>query len=76
MSDPKIDKAKGKFKETVGKISGNKRMETEGQIEQASASTREKVAEVKDAVAEAVGNVLDRAGAVAQEIKDKVSGKD
>ncbi len=38
MSDPKIDKAKGQIKEVVGKITGDKRLETEGQVEQAGAT--------------------------------------
>ena len=39
MSDPKIDKAKGQIKEVVGKITGDKRLETEGQVEQAGAKS-------------------------------------
>ena len=75
MSDPKIDKAKGQIKEAVGKVTGDKQLETEGQVEQASATVREKAAEIKADVAEAVGNVFERAGAVAANIKDKVTGK-
>jgi uncharacterized protein YjbJ (UPF0337 family) len=71
MSDPKIDKAKGKIKETIGKVTGDKQLETEGQIEQASATVREKVADA----AEAVGNAIEKAGLVASGIKDKVTGK-
>jgi uncharacterized protein YjbJ (UPF0337 family) len=75
MSDPKIDKAKGQIKEAVGKVTGDKHLETEGQVEQASATVRENAAEITADVAEAVGNVIDRAGAVAANIKDKVTGK-
>ena len=75
MSDPKIDKAKGQIKEAVGKVTGDKQLETEGQVEQASATVREKAAKIAADVAEAVGNVIDRAGAVAANIKDKVTGK-
>jgi uncharacterized protein YjbJ (UPF0337 family) len=75
MSDPKIDKAKGQIKEAVGKVTGDKQLETEGQVEQASATVREKAAEITADVAEAVGNAIDRAGAVAANIKDKVIGK-
>ena len=41
MSDPKIDKAKGQIKEAVGKVTGDKQLETEGKVEQASATVRE-----------------------------------
>ena len=75
MSDPRIDKAKGQIKEAVGKVTGDKQLETEGQVEQASATVREKAAEITADVAGAVGNVIDRAGAVAANIKDKVTGK-
>ena len=75
MSDPRIDKAKGQIKEAVGKVTGDKQLEAEGQVEQASATVREKAAEITADVAEAVGNVIGRAGAVAANIKDKVTGK-
>ena len=75
MSDPKIDKAKGQIKAAVGKVTGDKQLETEGQVEQIGAAVREKATKVKGDVAEAVGNVLERAGAVAATIKDKVKGK-
>jgi uncharacterized protein YjbJ (UPF0337 family) len=75
MSDPKIDKAKGQIKEAVGKITGDKQLETEGQVEQAGATVREKAAEIKSDVAEAVGNAVERVGSVASDIKDKLTGK-
>jgi uncharacterized protein YjbJ (UPF0337 family) len=75
MSDPKIDKAKGKIKAAVGKVTGDQQLEAEGQLEQAGATVREKACEIKADVAEAVGNAIERAGAVAANIKDKVTGK-
>ena len=75
MSDPKIDKAKGQIKEAVGKVTGDKQLEAEGQIEQASATVREKAADLKADVAEAVGNAIERVGSVAADLKDKVTGK-
>ncbi|MDG4548977.1 MAG: CsbD family protein [Candidatus Contendobacter sp.] len=75
MSDPRIDKAKGKIKEAVGKVTGDRQLEAEGQIEQASATVREKAADLKADVAEAVGNVIERVGSVAADLKDKVTGK-
>lgn len=73
MSDPRIDKAKGQIKEAVGKVTGDQQLETEGKVEQASATVREKAAEITADVAEAVGNVIGRAGAVAANIKDKAT---
>jgi uncharacterized protein YjbJ (UPF0337 family) len=75
MSDPKIDKAKGQIKEVVGKITGDKQLEAEGQVEQAGATVREKAAEITSGVAEAVGNAVERAGSVTGHIKDKLTGK-
>jgi uncharacterized protein YjbJ (UPF0337 family) len=75
MSDPGIDKAKGQIKEAVGKVTGDQQLEAEGQIEQASATVREKAAEVKTDVAEAIGNAIERVGSVAADLKDKLTGK-
>ena len=75
MSDPKIDKAKGQIKEAVGKITGDKQLQAEGQIEQVNATVREKAADLKADVAEAVGNVIERVSSVAADLKDKVTGK-
>lgn len=75
MSDPKMDKAKGKIKEAVGKVTGNQQLEAEGQMEQVSAKVREKAADIKADVAEAVGGAFERAGSIVSDLKDKVSGK-
>ena len=75
MSNPNIDKAKGQIKEAVGKATGDQQLEAEGQIEQASATVREKAADLKAEVTEAVGNVIERVGSVAADLKDKVTGK-
>lgn len=68
-------KAKGQIKETVGKLTGDQQLEAEGQIDQASATMREKAADLKAEVAEAVGNAIERVGSVAADLKDKVTGK-
>ena len=75
MSDPKIDKAKGQIKEAVGKVTGDQQLEAEGKVEQASATVREKAADIKAGVAEAVGNVIERVGSAAADLKDKVTDK-
>ena len=76
MSDPKIDKAKGQIKEAVGKVTGDQQLEAEGQLEQAGATVREKAADLKANVAEAVGSAIKRASTIASDIKDKMTGKD
>lgn len=75
MSNPAIDKAKGQIKETVGKVTGNQQLETEGQVEQVSAAVREKAADIKAGIAEAVGNMIERVGTAASDIRDKVTSK-
>jgi len=75
MSDPKIDKAKGQVKEAVGKVTGDKSLETEGKVEQASATVREKVADLAADVTEAVENVIERVSEAASDLKDKITGK-
>jgi uncharacterized protein YjbJ (UPF0337 family) len=73
MSNAKVDKAAGLGKETLGKVTGNKKLENEGKLEQASASVREAASEVAGNVSGAVGKVIDSVGSVAERIKDKLS---
>ncbi|MEV0095809.1 CsbD family protein [Streptomyces sp. NPDC050738] len=47
MGESAMDKAKGKAKEMVGKVTGDKRTETEGQVDQAKGSMREVVENVR-----------------------------
>ncbi|QLQ24213.1 MAG: CsbD family protein [Dechloromonas sp.] len=75
MGNTKVDKAAGLAKETLGKATGNKRLENEGKLEQAGASIRETAGEVADSVSGAVGKAIDSVGSAAERIKDKLSGK-
>ena len=45
-----IDKAKGSVKETVGKATGNRKLEMEGKIDKAKGSARSVLGNVKDAL--------------------------
>lgn len=45
-----IDDAKGKIKETVGDATGNKDLEREGKVDQASGKVKGAVDKVKDAI--------------------------
>lgn len=71
MSDPKIDKLKGKAKEAVGKLIGDDKLKRKGQAERASAEVRETIAEVREKIGHVMENAIDRAGATAGSIKGK-----
>jgi uncharacterized protein YjbJ (UPF0337 family) len=46
------DKVKGSVKDTVGSMTGNKRMQAEGKIDKAKGAVRQTVGDVKDKVGE------------------------
>ena len=46
----KVHRAKGKIKEVVGRVAGNRRLEAEGKSENFSGKVQEKVGEVKKTV--------------------------
>jgi len=48
------DKAKGAIKETAGKVSGDKELETEGKIDKAKGDLHNAAGDVKDAVKKVV----------------------
>ena len=50
MTDQRVDKAKGRVKEAVGSLTGNKELKDEGKADQAGASVKEKVDNAVDAV--------------------------
>ncbi len=47
-------KIKGSIEKTVGKLVGNKKLETEGKIDVAAGNVRKAVSEAKDVVRDAV----------------------
>ena len=51
-----IDKVKGKIKQAAGAISGDKKLEGEGKVDEAKGAVKGAVEEVKHAVKEAVKN--------------------
>ena len=51
---------KGKAKETVGDATGNEQLEAEGKLDQAKASVKDKVEDVKDAAAEKFNSMTDK----------------
>ena len=48
--EEKIDQAKGAAKESVGKLTGDKKIEKEGVAEKAAAKVKEVAEDVKDAI--------------------------
>ena len=55
--EEKIDQAKGAVKETVGKLTGDKKIEKEGAAEQVAAKVKEVAEDAKDAVEGAIEGV-------------------
>jgi uncharacterized protein YjbJ (UPF0337 family) len=47
------DKAKGAIKDTAGKLTGDKKLETEGKFDKAKGAAHETAGDVKDAVRKA-----------------------
>ncbi|MEW1700412.1 CsbD family protein [Streptomyces sp. NPDC093249] len=53
MRKSAMDKGKGKIKETVGKVTGNERMEAEGRTDQVKGKVREVGEKARDRVRKA-----------------------
>ena len=52
-----VDKAIGKSKEAVGHVTGDKKLETQGKVDQAKGAIHNKVGDAKDAGKEAIDSV-------------------
>ena len=50
------DKVKGAVKDTVGKVTGDTKMQAEGKLDKAKGSARNAVGDVKDAARDATDN--------------------
>jgi uncharacterized protein YjbJ (UPF0337 family) len=75
----RIEEMKGNVKKNVGKVTGNKRLETEGRAEQTSArATRQAKGvgrEMKGRFEEGLGNVTGDEEVRARGIADRLSGE-
>ena len=61
--EEKIDQAKGAIKESVGKVTGDKKIEKEGAAEKITSKVKEVAEDVKDAIdgtIEGVKNVVNK----------------
>lgn len=56
----RIEQAKGAVKETTGKVVGNKKLETEGQIDKVTGKTQATYGDIKEDVKDAVNNDVKR----------------
>jgi len=63
----KVDQTKGKAKEAVGDLTGNKDLKAEGEADRRAGEAKEKVGHTKDKVEE----VIDKAGRKVEEVIDK-----
>lgn len=54
-----MDKAKGKFNETVGEITDDESQELKGKLQQKKAEAEEDFEEAKDSVADKINDVFD-----------------
>lgn len=60
--EQKIDQAKGSVKENVGKVTGDKKLESEGVVDKTVAKVKDVAEDIKDAVEgtiEGVKNAID-----------------
>ena len=55
--EEKLNQAKGALKENVGKLTSDKKMETEGTVEKTTAKVKDVAKDVKDAVEGALGGL-------------------
>jgi uncharacterized protein YjbJ (UPF0337 family) len=55
MGDGAFDDAKGKVKEAAGDLSGDKDLQNEGKVDQATGTVKDKVDDAADKVKDAVG---------------------
>lgn len=54
MSDHKGEELKGRAKEAVGDLTGDKGLQREGKVDQASAATKDKVDDASDKIKDVV----------------------
>jgi len=66
----KFEQGKGTLKDKFGELTGNRRMETEGEAEHAKGETRESWGKFKRGVSNAVDSVGDALNNAADDIND------
>ena len=71
----KTDQAKGRAKEAVGSLTGDKDLKSEGKADRRAGEAKEKVDHAKDKVEEVVDKTKDKAEEVIDKAKDAVHRK-
>ena len=66
----KFEQGKGKIKDKVGELTGNRRLEAEGEAERAEGQARESWGKFKRGVSDAVDSVGDAIKGTADKIND------
>jgi uncharacterized protein YjbJ (UPF0337 family) len=71
----KTDQAKGRAKEAVGSLTGDKDLKSEGKADRRAGEAKEKVDHAKDKVEKVVDKTKDKAEEVIDKTKDAVHRK-
>ena len=71
----KTEKSKGKVKEAVGSLTGNKKLESEGKIDRRAGETKQKIGRVKGKVEGAVKKAERKAVKATDKAKDATRRK-
>ena len=71
----KTDQAKGRAKEAVGSLTGDKDLKSEGKADRRAGEAKEKVDHAKDKVEKVVDKTKDKAEEVIDKAKDAVHRK-
>ena len=71
----KSEKSKGKVKEAVGSLTGNKKLESEGKIDRRAGGTKEKIGRVKGKVEGVVEKAERKATKAVDKAKDAARRK-
>jgi uncharacterized protein YjbJ (UPF0337 family) len=71
----RIEKSKGKVKEAVGSLTGNKQLESEGKVDRRAGEAKEKIGRVKSKVEEAAEKAERKATKVIDKAKDAARRK-
>lgn len=66
-----VDQGKGEVKETVGKVTGDEKLEAEGKKDKVLGKLKEAAEDVKDKVAEKAGDVKDAIEDKVDDLKDR-----
>ena len=70
-----IDDSKGRLKEAAGDLTGDKDLEREGQVDQATGAAKEKLDEATDQAEETADSLKEKVEDLADKIKDRIKDR-